>query len=418
MRWKTAFIALCCLAASLAATGVAPAAGTEGERCAACHEVRATGGHGRVACASCHGPEGAAAPADSPEWCARCHRGHDAVMAGPMAVRAGERAFVARTLGKTDPLFFDKACASCHVRGCSSCHDGGGHSAAVPAPGRCLSCHKGYFVGADYYGLAPREEHARFARGTARDGELYLPMLPDVHAEAGLSCGACHSMRSLAEGRKSSRTCVDCHRPDPSLFEHRNPAHRSRMECWACHSAWAAQEYGTFYIRVLEGAKTPFGALRTRAGDYVKSVYLKRQDAPPLGVNRRGKVSPIRPQFLLYLTDARGGGVPHVENRRLASSWRAFFPHTVRRGTVPCEGCHDNPARLMLDSPKERVHLPREDGLGIDSFWHRTGQRVENGSFLSAERVARMRARNATYRKGCVQRWKRMTDRVDDSSGR
>ncbi len=49
----------------------------------------------------------------------------------------------------------------------------------------CFTCHKGYFVGTDYYGMAPREDSLRYQRGEVAYGETYLKMTPDVHAEKG-----------------------------------------------------------------------------------------------------------------------------------------------------------------------------------------------------------------------------------------
>ena len=86
--------------------------------------------------------------------------------------------------------------------------------------------------------------------------------------------------------------------------------------------------------------------LRKNSGDYVKSAYLRKQDAPPLGINSRGKVSPIRPEFIVYFTDIRNDRPVGQENRLMAAEWKAFFPHTIRRGTVMCDGCHDNPRRF------------------------------------------------------------------------
>ena len=119
--------------------------------------------------------------------------------------------------------------------------------------------------------------------------------------------------------------------------EHAIPAHLEKMECVACHAAWAPQEYGTFLVRGANREQEE-ASRRCRAwGAWRKSAYLKRQDAPPLGLNASGQVAPIRPQFVLFATDPRRGW----ENRLLAAEWKAFSPHTVRRGTVTCGGCHD-----------------------------------------------------------------------------
>jgi len=188
------------------------------------------------------------------------------------------------------------------------------------------------------------------------------------------------------------------------------------MECFACHSAWAAQEYGTFYVRTDEGEDRGF-RLRHRTPGYAKSAYLKTQDSPPLGVNGRGRISPIRPQFILYYSDARTGAGPREENLLLAASWKAFFPHTVRRGTIVCGGCHDDPRRMVVERKQDRIYGLEEDGMGLASFWDRTGQRVTNGSFLDRARAARMSAGSRAYKKAFLEKWKSLTDRVERSSG-
>ncbi|HBB16659.1 MAG TPA: cytochrome C, partial [Syntrophus sp. (in: bacteria)] len=63
----------------------------------------------------------------------------------------------------------------------------------------------------------------------------------------------------------------------------------------------------------------------------MKSAYLRKQDAPPLGINAAGKVSPIRPEFIVYFTEIRNDRPVGQENRLLAAEWKAFFPHTIRR---------------------------------------------------------------------------------------
>ena len=414
MRLTTLFIAAFCLA-------VSASPGNAGGTCRTCHAVPVRGAHAGVPCASCHILDGKtvrdpAAAAIGARGCVSCHAGTGKIFDGPMSVRSGEREFASRTVGRFDPGFFGTECGSCHVAGCLDCHEGGGHALAKPGMKSCLRCHSGYFVGADYLGLAPREENLRYARGPSAGGESYLKMLPDVHAEANMPCGDCHSMKSLAAGKKSSRACTDCHKADKSVVEHRIGAHLARMECFACHSAWAAQEYGTFFIRTGGGDDNGYG-VRHRTPGYARSVYLRKQDAPPLGVNGRGRISPIRPQFIVYYSDARAGGGPREENRLLAASWRAFFPHTVRKGTILCGGCHGDSRRVVLEGKQDRIYGLEQDGMGLASFWDRTGQGVTNGSFLDRARGARLSGKSRAYKKAFVEKWKTLTDRVERSSG-
>lgn len=409
------------LALAAAAALLAPwrASGTAMD-CGSCHAVTVTGSHARLACVECHGRAagpGMMAGPDAP-GCTSCHPGRAAVLRGAMATRAAERAFADQAFGRFDPGFFEKTCTGCHVAGCDDCHGKAGHALARPSEDACHACHRGYFVGAEYQGRAPREDSVRYQRGPAVDGERYLKMRPDVHAEAGLACGDCHSMASLAAGERTAKTCRDCHRPAPDVLEHRIAGHLEAMTCSACHSAWAAQEYGTFFVRVGQGELGDlFRVKREPGSEYVRSAYLRRQDAPPLGVRADGKVSPIRPQLIAYYGDLRGGsGRP--ENVLVAARWKPFFPHTVRRGAVLCEGCHADPRRFLLEPEAARIHRLAEDGMTLRSFWNQQGQTVEGGRFLSPSELQRLESRSPAYRRASVEKWKSLVDRVDPSSGR
>jgi len=343
-----------------------------------------------------------------------------------MGTRKEERLFVARTIGRLDPGFFQDKCGSCHLSGCADCHGGSGHALARADDRSCFACHKGYFVGTDYYGMAPREDSLRYQRGKVVYGETFLKMTPDVHAEAGLTCGACHSMSSLVAGLKASKTCLDCHKPSGKVIEHRIKAHLEKMECSACHSAWAAQEYGTFYLRFAKSQSQDDYRVRENAGNFVKSAYLRKQDAPPLGLDARGLVSPIRPEFIFYFSDIRadrplgswppGAQGDRMENRLLAAQWRAFFPHTVRRGTVMCEGCHDNPRRFLMENPEDRIYQLQADGMTLSSFWDRAGQDVTNGAFYPVARYRQLNRKSTDYQRAYLEKWQSLINRVENSS--
>ncbi len=396
MRWTTVCIAACWLLAAEAA----PAA-----PCGA----PATPGSGAAAAAR-------ALPQDYS--CLTCHPAQGDVLAGPMATRTAEREFACRAFGpKEGPAFFKAACVGCHVTGCRDCHDEQPHAVPGRAAPRvadeaCLRCHQGYFTGWEYHGRAPREDHERYQRGPVADGLNYLKMLPDVHHERGLGCVDCHRVHTGA-GRGAARTCRECH-PSPSrdVPEHAIAAHLDKMECWTCHSAWAAQEYGTFLVRTVTAAQdTAFAGLPLQGG-WRRSAALRRQDAPPLGLNARGLASPIRPQFVLLATDPARGW----ENRLLAAEWKAFFPHTVRRGTVTCGGCHENPRRYLLEPPADRIYDLRRDGLPLDSWWDQTGQRVVNGAFFTRERHDLMNRRTPEYVREHLRQWQDLVRPDADSS--
>jgi hypothetical protein len=347
--------------------------------------------------------------------CLACHPSAVGVLSGPMATRAAEKQFARRALGTESARFFAQSCTGCHVAGCDDCHGAWPHAGRRPGDDACTLCHKGYFVGWEYLGRAPREDHARYQRGPVADGEPYLKMLPDVHAERGMTCADCHTMRSLQEGRKSAKTCAECH---PAVArevpEHALTAHLEKMVCEACHSAWAPQEYGTFLVNAETAEQQEAFAPLRAWGPWRKSAYLKRQDAPPLGLDARGKVAPIRPQFVLFATDTRRGW----ENRLLAAEWKAFFPHTVRRGTVTCSECHDSRRRYVLEPDAERLYELEKDGLPLRSFWSRNHQTVANGSFFPPERYEAMNRKTPEYVRQYLRQWQKLLDRAAPPSMR
>jgi hypothetical protein len=333
-----------------------------------------------------------------------------------MGSRVREKGFVDRSFASIDHRFFANNCQGCHLRGCLDCHGGDGHKIARPRDRQCLACHSGYFVGSEYYGMAPREDNFRYQRGEKAYGRDFLKMAPDIHAEAGISCAKCHTMTSLAAGRKSAKGCRECHVPSRRVLEHRITAHLDRMECYACHSAWAPQEYGTFFLRFISSPSRENFDLPALGTEYLKSAYLRSQDPPPLGLNSRGLVSPIRPEFIAYYSEIRKNRPVGKENRLLAAEWKAFFPHTIQRGTVMCEGCHENPRRFLLESEQDRIYRLREDGMTLSSFWDRSGQRVVNGSFMPMERYDKLSTKKPAYRKAVVEKWQRLVKRVAPSS--
>ena len=332
-----------------------------------------------------------------------------------MATRAAERAFADRAFGPHGASFFATSCTGCHVSTCRDCHGTTPHVTGRPTDEACQRCHRGSFVGWDYAGRAPREDHARYRRGPTADGEPFLKMRPDLHHEAGLTCADCHTMKSLANHQRTARTCRDCHeRPSPDVPEHAIAAHMEKMECVTCHAAWAAQEYGTFLVRATTPRQQDAFAALPDAGPWKRSVLLRRQDAPPLGLNQDGKVAPIRPQFLLFVTDAERGW----ENHLAAAEWKAFTPHTVRRGSVTCGGCHDLPQRFVLEPDADRVYLLEKDGLPLRSFWSRDGQVVQGGAFFPEDRHTRMNRKTPDYVREHLRQWKRLLQPDATPSGR
>lgn len=414
MHWTTNFIAALCLAISIPAA----AAVGNGRKLPGSKNPRPP--HAGLACTACHtggGPlSDPAGSRNGAAGCRSCHPGRERIFDHAMGTRSGEKEFVAATYAKMDSGFFAKNCTGCHLSGCLDCH-GPAHAMVRPTVAGCQSCHRGYYTGWDYSGRAPREDNMRYQRGIAVNGETFLKMLPDLHYSAGMTCGACHTMASLANGQKSAKGCRDCHTPSMKPVEHRIRAHLEKLECYACHSAWAPQEYGTFFLRFRDQKmKEDFDLKSGPSAEYLRSAYLKSQDAPPLGLNSRGLVSPIRPMFISYYTDIMSARSNGPENVLLAARWRAYFPHTIQRGTVPCEGCHDAPRRFLLEPEKQRIYQLKRDGMGLESFWAQQGQTVVNGGFIDLNRYQRLNSKSPAYTKAYIEKWKKFLKHGEPSS--
>lgn len=390
---------------------------------AATQPIQLKGVHAQLACSDCHGADTSLTQQPSSleeraSGCTSCHQGYDKIFDQAMTTRLAEKHFVDRTFGEVDPDFYANNCSSCHVSDCLDCHGGDGHKIASATQEECLACHQGYFIGREYLGWAPREDHPRYQRGPQHLGAQALKMRPDRHFELGMECKDCHSMQSLIAGLKAAQSCEECHQPDPSVIEHSIAAHMEKMECYACHSAWAPQEYGSFYLRLGENNLEAEKAFKTAPlkGEYLVRTYLRKQDAPPLGLNARQRYSPIRPEFITYYSDLRGGEFPLVENQLLGAEWRAFFPHTIRTGTVMCDNCHNDRRRYLLENQEDRLYRIDLDGLQLMSFWNQQGQTIRNGSFISPQQFSLISKKDADYTKAYVKRWKKLLGQDENFS--
>lgn len=395
---------------------------TRGKACTDCHAVTAGKAHEGVSCGSCHKADErhyakAADFASGAAGCISCHDGAEGMLNSPMHTRTAEKQFVHESYGKKDPDFFDKNCSSCHLASCSDCHGGKSvHETVIPDTEKCVTCHSGYYTGIEYMGLGVREDHERYGRGVEHNGEFYSQMLPDVHYEKGLQCADCHSMESLTEGKPFSKACTDCHEPDrSSSVEHSIPEHMEKMECYACHSSWVSQEYGTFWIRFKDSFNARyFSGVQTPNSEYAKSSHTKTLTLPPLGINDRGKYSPVRPQYIAFFTYVEGRDAAGKENEMLANNFKALFPHTIRREVVMCESCHKNNQRLLRETEDERIFDLKKDGLEIESFFNSKEFKVTNGRFISNWEYRIITDDDLRYKRLSIKKWEQIRELIDN----
>ncbi|MCE7984130.1 MAG: cytochrome C [Caldilinea sp. CFX5] len=168
--------------------------------------------------------------------------------------------------------------------------------------------------------------------------------------------------------------------PDGEVAMVQVQAHMDKLECYACHSDWAPQEYGcavnvnygvdadgqalTATDWIASGnAPLPDGSheLIQSPGSVTQSPAYLRWEAPILGVNGEGRVSPlipgcqtvftvIGPDGKPLTTNAIGRTPPGVEGGGDAGqrtlTMMPVQPHTAGRQARTCESCHSDPKAL------------------------------------------------------------------------
>ncbi len=187
-------------------------------------------------------------------------------------------------------------------------------------------------------------------------------------------------------------------------------ARHERLECYACHAPEASLAYG---LRVLEDYgpdatlleksrfrwrldHVPFrltqdlleiparGVWPLKPGRILTETIREIQGAPSLGVNARGRISPIRPGPEIRLTriDRDGNAAEQGASLRSASgrprSFRPFTPHGIRRQARACGSCHGNPAAAGIASGALRAAGAQEKTfVDLDAFVRRGPQGYE-----------------------------------------
>ena len=201
------------------------------------------------------------------------------------------------------------------------------------------------------------------------------------------------------------------------IVNHNIPQHIAGMECYSCHAAWSFQDYGLNLMydespryeqwRDLWAQNDPQiqDLLRTqlplepqaqtppltrdwltsalKPGAWYSGWLYRRWENNILGRNARGKVSVFRPRFQFIVTRVDADGkvledsrIPRTTDGKRGWAMNPYAPHTIRRGTVRCEGCHLNPKAIGLGLVRfrktetgyriEPLTRPEKDGLAMD----------------------------------------------------
>lgn len=252
----------------------------------------------------------------------------------------------------------------------------------------CQSCHNKYFVGADYSGLFPTDEHKDFRTPLDKNGNFpskkhgtnYHQLSPDIHEQIGLSCISCHTSHTKSSkfdnfddffGNQTSdfetKTCQGCHTPSPN-FAH--ASYHANLSCNACHASWQGNFYELNIIldesknyakwqnlaqndewinKILRQntAKTP--KMPNLNGEMKNGIYhsvfslMRFENVFLLNDTISGKIELSRPIFDYNLMRiSKNGNLVSLNNGKNFSLFAPFSPHTITKQAKNCELCHAN----------------------------------------------------------------------------
>jgi len=151
--------------------------------------------------------------------------------------------------------------------------------------------------------------------------------------------------------------------------------HINRMECYACHSTQAPQCFGCHmqYDRRSEGTdwittskrvdpNTGRQTVTKESGNLsIENRSFLRWESPILGVNLRGKVSPLVPGCQVFYTFIDEKGNVKALNKYYTTSsghnsptLAPLQPHSVSLVARTCEDCHANPKAIGYGAANSR----------------------------------------------------------------
>lgn len=271
----------------------------------------------------------------------------------------------------TGVRYSDLACKNCHIESCDVCHkvekDGKGFysTAAAKKQEICLSCHE------------------RIASIIKINEENETP---DVHAEMGLQCLDCHSIREVhGDGTKFTSMkdpgamdakCEKCHDSVPKSTSHY--IHRDKVDCKACHVREVVScTSGQFETMLKDGKR-----VMVRASGW---EFLMNYNGIVTSANVQTFVAPGNKTFITFTPQ---------------------FSHSIKKEGKKCQECHNNPnvnelkngsinLTWLKDGKVEQAQgvIPVIEGVDYNSVF----QKYENGTWTPINNPEKPKIQYAGY---------------------
>jgi hypothetical protein len=153
------------------------------------------------------------------------------------------------------------------------------------------------------------------------------------------------------------------------------PRHTEKMECYTCHAVWGPQCFGchmtydrrkkgTDWIRTSKALDPATGrqTMTMASGDLsIENRSFLRWESPILGLNLKGKVSPLVPGCQVFYTFVNEDGNIKALNKFYKTSTGHNSPtlapahtHSVSQVARTCEDCHPNPKAIGYGAANSR----------------------------------------------------------------
>lgn len=157
---------------------------------------------------------------------------------------------------------------------------------------------------------------------------------------------------------------------------------KNRLECYGCHASTAPQYYGFQFRRddrTMAAVDWVVGIGEgtdplVSPGAWTVDFTYQRLENPVLGINHKGRVCTLIPEYQAFFTRITETGQTPALNQVVKTkggknglAFAAVQPHTVRRQALRCEYCHANPkavgrgeAGLFIWGPGWTIENPLE----------------------------------------------------------
>ncbi len=221
-----------------------------------------------------------------------------------------------------------------------------------------------------------------------------------------IKCLTCHSKGKVIVTKISGKKLF-AKKFNNNILPHK--LHKN-LECYSCHSVWGFQDFamnviredykGYFKWKFLKDTNIPDTQyiLYKSLGDYGDiekfkrgKIYIPSKQLPPeetdyidnkkklgvwyigwayrrwsdpiLGINQRGRISPVRPDYQFYVSWTDKDYNVIINNKKMLFNFSPYVPHTTTKYGRGCFSCHNNLKAIGLG-----YGMIGENGKVINTF--------------------------------------------------